>query len=115
MPFLDGRRLHQMGEVFSPVQAFREDAPEQPKAWRESRSWAFVRRNFVLAGAELALGGQESGGQNRPGAKNGPHEHQGTADHFTNTGQQATYVHQQASYGIHDGRVIESTLCGKFT
>jgi len=103
-----------MGEVFPPVQQSREDAPEQPKARRESGSWAFLCRNFVFTGSELTLCSQQSGGQNGLGAEDGPHKHQGIANHFTNPAQHTTYVHQQASYDIHAGRITESTVCSKF-
>jgi hypothetical protein len=35
-------------------------------------------------------------------------------DHFACTGQHATHVHQQVSYGIHVGKIVESTAYGKF-
>jgi len=94
MPFLDGRRLHQMGEVFPAVETFREDHPEQPKTRGEPWSWLFLRRDFVLAGGKLALCGQESGSQNGLGAEDTPHEHQSITDHFARTDQHATHVHQ---------------------
>ena len=62
MPFLDGRRLHQMGEVFPLVQTFREDDPEHPKARSEPWSCAFLRSDLLLTDGELALCGQESAG-----------------------------------------------------
>ena len=114
MPFLDGRRLHQMGEVFPPAQTLREDDPEQPKAGSESWPWMFLRRDFVLTGGKLALCGQESGGQSGPGTEHAPQKHQGIPDRFASTGQQVTHVYQQASCGIHVGRIVESTVCGKF-
>ncbi len=57
------------------IHTFREDDPERPKA-SESWLWALLRRDFVLTGGKLALCGQESGGQNGLGAKDGPHKHQ---------------------------------------
>jgi hypothetical protein len=115
MPFLDGRRRHQMGEVLPPVQTFREDDPERPKAGSEPWPWAFLRRDFAFTGGELVLCGQESGGQNGLGAEDASQNDQGIADHFARPGQHATHVYQQASYGIDAGRIIESTACSKFT
>jgi hypothetical protein len=77
MPFLDGRRLHQMGEVFPPVQTFRENDPQQPKTGSKPWSRASLRRDFMLTGGELALGGQESSGQNGLGAEDSPPETSG--------------------------------------
>jgi hypothetical protein len=83
-----------MGEVFPPVQTFREDDPEQPKAGSEPWPWLFLCGDVVLTGGTLALCGQESGSQNGLGAKNGPQKQQGIADHFAHTGQHPTHVHQ---------------------
>ena len=115
MPFLDGCRLHQIGKVFPPIQNFREDYPEQPKARCESWSWLILGSNPVLTSGELAFCGQESGGLHGLGAEDGPQKDQGISDHFASTGKHATKVYQQASHGIHVAKITESAGCSKFT
>ena len=115
MPFLDCRGLHQIGKVFPPVQGFRKHHPEQAKARSEPWPWAFLRGDPVPANRELALCGQESGGQHGLGAEDGPQKHQGISEQLASASKHMAEVYQKGSYGIHVARIIESTACSKFT
>jgi hypothetical protein len=104
-----------MGEVLPPVQTFREDHPEQPKAGNKPWSWLFLRRDVVLTGSKPALCGQESGGPNGLGTENALQKDQGIADHFARTGHHAIHAYQQTPYGIHLEKIVELGACGRFT
>jgi len=113
MPFLDGRRLHQMGEVFPPVQAFREDPPEQPKARSESWPWMFLRRDFVLTGGNLALCGQESGGQNDLGTEDAQQKDPTIMDDFARTSNHVylSKADGTALWGPHRPETLGAMAC----
>lgn len=115
MPFLDSRRLHQIDKVFPLVQPFREDHPEQSKTWCKSWSWLFFGIDPMLIGGELALCGQESGGQHGLGAEHGPQKDQDVSGQFTSAGKHATNVYQKAFNGVHDAKIMESDVYSKFT
>ena len=103
-----------MTPLSSLLQKLREDYPEQPKAWRESWSWLFFGSESMLTDGELALCGQESGGQHGLRAQDGPQKDQGISGQFTSTGKHATNVYQKACSGIHVSRIMESAVCSKF-
>ena len=69
----------------------------------------------MFTGGELALCGQESGGQNGLGAEDGPQEKQGISEHLASASQHRAEVYQKGSYGIHVVKIGESTACSKLT
>jgi hypothetical protein len=82
-----------------------------------SRNWNGIMNKrlcrMVVAAVFIAVSTLQA--ENGLGAEDASQNDQGIADHFARPGQHATHVYQQASYGVHVGRIIESTSCSKFT
>ena len=70
---------------------------------------------YAATGGELALCGQESGGQRYLGAEDGPQEKLGISEQLVSATKHMTEVCQKGSYGIHVAKIIESVACSKFT
>ena len=112
VPCLDSRRLHQLGGSLPGRPELGQDDPQEPKAGSEPGLGLRLLLDPPLAHAQLALCGQQPGGQGRAALEEHADETQEVTEQLADASKTVPKVPEEVEDGIHAALIAEEASDG---